>query len=129
MQVHVPDPDYTSSERARASFRLAFKLALAFVAIIWLIDIANWALGLELGRFGIRPREIAGLPGILFAPLLHGGPFHLAANSVPLLVLGDPARVGLGKHLGGGEGRAADLDDARDRDLSERERVHVSLLA
>ncbi len=88
MQVHVPDPDYTSSERARASFRLAIKLALGFVIIIWFIDIANWALGLELQRFGVRPRQLAGLPGILLAPLLHGGPFHLAANSVPLLVLG-----------------------------------------
>jgi membrane associated rhomboid family serine protease len=88
MQVHLPDPDYTSSERARASFRLAFKLALAFVVIIWLIDIANWVLGLDLRRLGIRPRELAGLPGILLAPLLHGGPFHLAANSMPLLVLG-----------------------------------------
>jgi membrane associated rhomboid family serine protease len=88
MQIDVLDPDYTSSERARASFRLAFKIALGFVAVIWLIDIVNWALGLELQRFGVRPREFAGLPGILLAPLLHGGPFHLAANSLPLLVLG-----------------------------------------
>ena len=88
MQVHIPDPDYTSSERARASFRLAFKIALGFVALIWLIDIVSWALDLELQRFGVRPRQFAGLPGILLAPLLHGGPFHLAANSLPLLVLG-----------------------------------------
>jgi len=88
MQLHIPDPDYTSSERARASFRLAFKIALGFVALIWLIDILNWALDLELQRFGVRPRQFAGLPGILFAPLLHGGPVHLIANSLPLLVLG-----------------------------------------
>ena len=88
MQIHIPDPDYTSSERARANFRLAFKIALGFVALIWLIDILSWALDLELRRFGIRPRQFAGLPGILLAPLLHGGPVHLAANSLPLLVLG-----------------------------------------
>ena len=88
MQIHVLDPDYTSSERARANFRLAFKIALGFVALIWLIDILNWALDLELQRFGVRPRQFAGLPGILLAPLLHGGPVHLAANSLPLLVLG-----------------------------------------
>ena len=88
MQIHVPDPDYTTSERARASFRLALKLAFGFVVIIWLIDIVNWALALELQRFGVRPREPAGLPGIVLAPLLHGGPFHLAANSLPLLVGG-----------------------------------------
>ena len=88
MQIHVLDPDYTSSERARANFRLAFKIALGFVALIWLIDIVNWALALELQRFGVRPRQLAGLPGILLAPLLHGGPVHLIANSMPLLVLG-----------------------------------------
>lgn len=88
MQIHVLDPDYTSSERARANFRLAFKIALGFVALIWLIDILNWALDLELQRMGVRPRQFAGLPGILLAPLLHGGPVHLIANSLPLLVLG-----------------------------------------
>jgi membrane associated rhomboid family serine protease len=88
MQVQIPDPDYTGSERARANFRLAFKIALGFVALIWLIDMVNWALDLELQRFGVRPRHFAGLPGILFAPLLHGGPYHLLANSMPLLVLG-----------------------------------------
>jgi membrane associated rhomboid family serine protease len=88
MQIHALEPDYTSSERARANFRLAFRIALGFVALIWLIDILNWALDLELERFGVRPRQFAGLPGILLAPLLHGGPVHLIANSLPLLVLG-----------------------------------------
>lgn len=88
MQIDIPDPAYTSSERARASFRLAVKIALCFVALVWLIQLLNSGLGLELGHFGVRPRELAGLPGILLAPLLHGGFPHLVANSLPLLVLG-----------------------------------------
>ena len=88
MQIHIPDPDYTSSERARANFRLAVRIALGFVALIGLIEFLNGALGLELERFGVRPRELAGLPGIVLAPLLHGGFGHLVANSLPLLVLG-----------------------------------------
>ena len=88
MQIDVPDPAYTSSEQARASFRLAVKLALCFVVLLWVIQLLNWGLGLELGRFGVRPREFTGLPGILAAPLLHGGFAHLIANSLPLLVLG-----------------------------------------
>ena len=88
MQIHIPDPAYTSSERARANFRLAFKIALGFVALIWLIQLLNWGLDLGLERFGVRPRQLAGLPGILLAPLLHGGFSHLFANSLPLLVLG-----------------------------------------
>jgi membrane associated rhomboid family serine protease len=88
MQIDIPDPAYTSSEQARANFRLAAKIALGFVALIWLIGLLNWGLNLELERFGIRPRQLAGLPGILLAPLLHGGFSHLLANSLPLLVLG-----------------------------------------
>lgn len=88
MQIHIPDPAYTGSEQAQANFRLALKIALGFVAMIWLIELLNWGLGLGLERFGVRPRQLTGLPGILFAPLLHAGFAHLIANSLPLLVLG-----------------------------------------
>jgi membrane associated rhomboid family serine protease len=88
MQIHIPDPAYAGSERARANFRLAVKIALGFVALIWLIQLLNWALDLGPEDFGVRPRQLAGLLGILFAPLVHGGFAHLIANSLPLLVLG-----------------------------------------
>ena len=88
MQIHIPDPAYTSSERAQANFRLAVKISLGFVALIWLIQLLNWGLDLGLEGFGVRPRRLAGLPGILVAPLVHSGFAHLIANSLPLLVLG-----------------------------------------
>jgi len=88
MRIHTPDPVYTTSAQSRANFRLAFKIALGFVALIWLIQLLNWGLDLGLERFGVRPREFAGLLGILLAPLLHGSFAHLSANSLPLLVLG-----------------------------------------
>ncbi len=88
MQIRIPDPAYTGSARTQASFGLAAKLALGFVVLLWAIQAVNVALDLELQRFGVEPRELAGLPGILVAPLLHGGFGHLIANSVPLLVVG-----------------------------------------
>jgi membrane associated rhomboid family serine protease len=88
MQVHIPDPAYTSSERARASFRLAGKIAMGFIAVLWAVQLLSGGMDLELARFGVRPRELAGLLGILLGPLLHGGYAHLMANSLPLLVLG-----------------------------------------
>jgi membrane associated rhomboid family serine protease len=88
MQIHTPDPAYTSSERAQANFRLAFKISLGFVALISLVHVVNWGLELGVEHFGVRPRQIAGLPGILMAPLLHGGFSHLISNALPLLVLG-----------------------------------------
>ena len=88
MQIHVPDPAYTVSERSRANFRLAVKIAFGFVALLWIIQLLSWGLDVGLEDFGVRPREVAGLPGILSAPLVHGGFGHLIANSPPLLILG-----------------------------------------
>ena len=48
----------------------------------------------DLDRFGIRPRRIDGLDGILFSPFLHRGFGHLFANSIPFLLLG--AAIALG---------------------------------
>lgn len=86
MQVDSPDPAFTRSAKARDNFRLAARLSLGFVGLLWLIPLLGWGLGLE--RFGVHPRQWIGLPGILVAPLLHVGFRHLIANSVPLLVLG-----------------------------------------
>jgi membrane associated rhomboid family serine protease len=88
MEIHPVDPAHANSERARANFRLAVKLALAFVAVLWLIQLSNWAMDLGPGELGVRPREWAGLPGVLVAPLLHGGFEHLIGNTPPLVVLG-----------------------------------------
>src|SRR5512145_2123158 len=87
MHLASPDPGYTTSAQARANFRLAAVLALAFVALLWLLQIANWALGVDALPFGVRPRAVEGLVGIVFAPLAHGGFEHLLANTVPLAVL------------------------------------------
>jgi membrane associated rhomboid family serine protease len=58
------------------------------IALLWLIELADRSLGLDLYRLGIYPGAVDGLPGILFAPLIHGSWNHLASNSFALLVLG-----------------------------------------
>jgi membrane associated rhomboid family serine protease len=88
MRIHVPDPAHTDSDRARANFRLAAKLALSFVALLWAIELLNFAFDLGVEDLGIRPRTLTGLPGIIVAPLVHASVEHLIANSLPLLVLG-----------------------------------------
>jgi membrane associated rhomboid family serine protease len=88
MQIHLPDPAFTGSARSRANFRLAVKIALGFVALLWMIQLLSWGMDVGPGDFGVRPRQLEGLPGILSAPLVHGGFGHLIANSVPLAILG-----------------------------------------
>jgi membrane associated rhomboid family serine protease len=61
---------------------------LGFVGLLWGIELVNVAFGNRLLAFGILPRDLVGLRGIIFAPFLHGSFAHLLANSVPLLVLG-----------------------------------------
>ncbi|CAN1213203.1 Peptidase S54 rhomboid domain-containing protein [Tumidithrix helvetica PCC 7403] len=59
-----------------------------FVAIIWALEVVDVVLRGSLNYFGILPRTIIGLRGILFAPFLHVGFAHVAANTVPFLILG-----------------------------------------
>jgi membrane associated rhomboid family serine protease len=58
------------------------------ISAVWAGFAAQIVSGNALLAFGIRPREVDGLWGILFAPFLHGSPQHLFANTVPLLLLG-----------------------------------------
>lgn len=80
-----------SDEFRQASGRVRRQLALLglIVLMMWLLELIDVALLRQrLDGLGVRPRELAGLWGILFMPLLHGGIAHLAANTIPFLVLG-----------------------------------------
>jgi len=64
--------------------------------LIWLTFFFDRFFGLDLNRFGLRPRTLDGLLGILTSPFLHGGdgnPFslkdfqHILSNSLPLFLL------------------------------------------
>ncbi|HEY9749184.1 MAG TPA: rhomboid family intramembrane serine protease [Allocoleopsis sp.] len=60
-----------------------------FIICIWVLEIVDlFVFRNALNLYGIRPRNMIGLRGILFAPFLHGGLGHLMANTVPFLVLG-----------------------------------------
>ena len=86
MHLGKPDPQFTSSPKAQRNFKLALKIALILVGILWGILILDAVFGLGLARFGLRPRHIEGLIGIFTAPLLHSGAEHLFSNSLPLTI-------------------------------------------
>jgi membrane associated rhomboid family serine protease len=88
MQVHAPDPAYVATAGSQERFRAAAFVSAMFVAALALVHLVSWVLGLDLQRFGIQPRDAAGLAGILAAPLLHGDVAHLVSNALPLLVAG-----------------------------------------
>jgi membrane associated rhomboid family serine protease len=88
MHLHRPDPDYTASQKAQKNFSLAIKLTVAFIALMWSVFLIDLLTGLELFRFGLRPREGIGLLGLVTTPLLHGSLGHIASNTVPLFIGG-----------------------------------------
>jgi membrane associated rhomboid family serine protease len=60
-----------------------------FVGSIWVVAlINNLMLNGALNSFGITPRTIMGLLGILFAPFLHADMAHLIGNTGGILMLG-----------------------------------------
>ncbi|MFC7403091.1 rhomboid family intramembrane serine protease [Citricoccus sp. GCM10030269] len=58
------------------------------VVLMWVLEILDLFLGGRLNQFGVQPLDVSGLPGILFAPLLHAGLGHLLSNTIPFLVMG-----------------------------------------
>lgn len=61
----------------------------SFVTLMWVLEIVDvFVFRQGLNVYGILPREIIGLRGILFAPFLHGGFTHLISNTIPFLLLG-----------------------------------------
>lgn len=61
---------------------------LGFLALLYVVEAVDVASGMRLDNAGIRPRDVDGLSGVAFAPVLHDGWDHLFANTGPLLVLG-----------------------------------------
>jgi len=63
-------------------------LLFSVLGIMWIAEILDLLPFFQLDRYGIHPRSVAGLIGIVLAPFLHAGFGHLLVNSLPFLVLG-----------------------------------------
>lgn len=78
-------PARTFRDEARRVTRLLF----GFLAVLWAIEIADatiFAGGLD--RFGVQPRTVSGLVGLVTAPFLHGDYAHLLGNTIGIVLLG-----------------------------------------
>jgi membrane associated rhomboid family serine protease len=61
---------------------------LCLVLVMWVVEVADTLLDHRLDRYGIEPRDVDGLDGVLFAPFLHVGFGHLIANTLPFAAMG-----------------------------------------
>lgn len=90
MTTPRPTPAVSLIESIKAHLTLIFGL----LGLMWAIELLDLLPFTHLDRHGIYPREFSGLPGILFAPLLHAGFDHLAVNSLPFIILGGLVLIG-----------------------------------
>ncbi len=69
--------------------RKALFLMVGFIALIWIIQVVNWADHYQPDfSYGILPRSVSHLPDIFTAPFLHFTWDHIESNSGPLFVFG-----------------------------------------
>jgi membrane associated rhomboid family serine protease len=66
----------------------ALAIMAGVAAVLWAIQITNAHEHYGLNRFGLKPRQVNGLWGIVTQPFLHANYQHLASNTFPLLGVG-----------------------------------------
>src|SRR6266704_6898781 len=77
------------AESVLAEARKALFVMAGFLAVIWVLQIADWADHYQLTLdYGIRPRDVGSLPNVFSAPFLHFSWDHIEGNSGPLFIFG-----------------------------------------
>lgn len=94
----MKNPPALPSDHRRDQLVIAIKDNLALlsgaVGIAWGLEIIDTILFGALDHFGIQPRSVSGLPGVITSPFLHLGFGHLLSNTLPFLVLGGVVLIG-----------------------------------
>lgn len=62
-------------------------IPILFVFTIWFVYWIEIYFGLNFTEFGVLPRKLTGLKGVVLSPFIHSGISHLFSNSIPLAVL------------------------------------------
>lgn len=81
-------PRVAGAQLAAPGWGLAVGLMCGFVAVLWIVNVVNAHERYGLNRFGLRPREVDGLWGVLTTPFLHPDYAHLVSNTAPVLLIG-----------------------------------------
>ncbi|KAF1712312.1 rhomboid family intramembrane serine protease [Pseudoxanthomonas kalamensis DSM 18571] len=87
--LHPDDPAFDArAQRGHDRRRLLRTLNLSLAFVLLLVLVYSAQSGFDWRPLAVSPHKLAGLAGLLFAPLLHGSVGHVAANAVALLILG-----------------------------------------
>jgi membrane associated rhomboid family serine protease len=103
----LSDRARAAGTRAAGEFSVQATRALSAIAVVglmlammWVLELIDYAGNGSLEQYGIRSRDFSDLPDIFSAPFLHANLDHIAANTLPFAILGLVAAVrGVGKFL------------------------------
>jgi membrane associated rhomboid family serine protease len=85
----MSEPAPVDDGSLRSPLGRAATLMVAFLALLWIVELINEATDRRLASAGgIRPRDPGSLIDIVTSPFLHGSLEHLASNALPLFSLG-----------------------------------------
>lgn len=76
-----------NQDKGLSKFAKSLAIPFAFVLFLWAIYFSQGTFNLPYVQYGILPRKISGLVGILSAPLIHANISHLFSNTPTLLIL------------------------------------------
>jgi len=65
----------------------SFMMPLSVVLLLWAVKLFELALNTSFGQYGLYPKSLNGLTGIITSPFLHADLSHLLANTTSLFVL------------------------------------------
>ncbi len=82
--LNAPVPDRVP----RPTWIRALLSMVVVAAVLWAVQIANAAEGYEFDEYGLKPRHLDGLWGVMTMPFLHASYPHLLSNTVPVIALG-----------------------------------------
>jgi membrane associated rhomboid family serine protease len=93
--LNPPEPAPQPARRLDpTSWSGAMVMMVALGAVLWIVQFINAGDNYRLDRFGLRPRQVDGLEGIVFSPFLHASYGHLVANSAPFVIIGWVVLIG-----------------------------------
>jgi membrane associated rhomboid family serine protease len=81
-------PVVQGAKRVTRTFKQQVTTLGTSVGAMWAAFAVHGIAGGALMQYGVIPRTLTGLRGILFAPLLHANMQHLIANTIPFLAMG-----------------------------------------
>lgn len=84
----LKSPVVQSAKRVTRTFKSQVTTLSATVGATWTAFVVNGIAGGAFMQYGVIPRTLTGLRGILFAPFLHANMQHLIANTIPFLAMG-----------------------------------------